>query len=63
LLNPLPESMEQLEKQNILQWRKEILQPVKKYINQNLDPRKHNFFTEILKILNNFPLLMKSLVV
>jgi len=55
--------MEQLEKQNILQWRKEILQPVKKYINQNLDPRKHNFFTEILKILNNFPLLMKSLVV
>jgi len=40
----LPVSMEHLKKQNLLKWRKEILQPVKNYINENLDPRKHNFF-------------------
>jgi len=43
----LPVSMEHLKKQNLLKWRKEILQPVKNYINENLDPRKHNFLIGI----------------
>ena len=41
---PLPNSMELLEKQNLLQWQKQILQTFSKYINESLAPRKHNFY-------------------
>ena len=41
---PLPKEMDYLEKKKIIQWCQEILEPVKKYINNELNPKNTNFF-------------------
>ena len=61
IAEPIPNSWDSVETQNLLHWRKNILQPVQEYINKNLDPRKQNFFDNASENFIQLPSIDKIL--
>ena len=52
---PLPSDLTEAEKNNILNEREHILSTVKQYIDNNLDPRKHNILSPLKEDFEETP--------
>lgn len=61
IAEPLLESMPETDKQALLKWRKEILAPVKAFINNDLNPKKANLFDQTKENYVQLPLISKIL--